>query len=107
MDDAGDGGCAGITAVGGLRQESRATGVVAGFRQADVELGGFLAQKSVRHLDQNAGAVTELGVVTRGTAVCQIAQDFQALGDDIVAFAALDVCYETNPARVFFVCRIV
>ncbi|OIQ83878.1 hypothetical protein GALL_343050 [mine drainage metagenome] len=106
-NDARNGRFASGTPVDRLRQEHHAAGIAACGRQGDVEPGGSLAQEGIGQLDQHAGAVTQLGVISGRPSMGQVAQDLQTPGYDVVAFPAFDVRYETDPARVLLVCRII
>jgi hypothetical protein len=66
-----------------------------------------LAVELVGDLDQDAGAVAHQRVGADRAAMIQVAQDQQALLDDVVALAALDVGDETHAAGIVFVGRVV
>ena len=61
----------------------------------------------MRHLHQHAGAVTGVGLATAGTAVIEVAQDFDGLLQDGIRLAPLDVDHEAETAGVLFELRIV
>jgi len=61
----------------------------------------------VWHLQQNAGTVTGTGIATLGTSMGKILEDLESLTDNVVGFLALDVDDEPDPARVFFLLRVV
>ena len=71
-----------------------------GARHDDAGLLARLDQKLVRHLQQHAGAVAGVHLRAAGAAVVQIREDLQALLQDRVRFAALDVDDEADAAGV-------
>ena len=81
--------------------------VLAGRRQRDAERRGDLAEKPVRRLDQDAGAVAGVRLAAAGAAVQQVDEDLQPLLDDAVRAAALDVDDEPDAAGVVLVARVV
>ncbi|MDF3022347.1 MAG: hypothetical protein K0Q92_3650 [Steroidobacteraceae bacterium] len=86
---------------GVARHEDVAGGVHARFGQVDARIFlGHLLQEGVRHLDQHAGAVPGVHLGAAGAAVIQILQDLDALFDDGVRFAALDVHDEADATGV-------
>jgi len=66
-----------------------------------------LAQERVGQLDQDAGAVALQRVRTRGAPVREVLENRQALGDDRVAFLALDMGNEAQATCVVLVRRVV
>ena len=89
-----------------VRHEQRADGVVAGRRQFEAELGGFLGEKFVRHLHQDAGAVAGARIGADRAAVLEIDKDGQRVFDDLVRFASLDVGNKSDAAGILFQRRI-
>ena len=69
-------------------------------RQGDPDPAGFFSKEPVRHLHQDAGAVTGVRLAPAGTAVEQVDEQLQRLADDAVAFLALDVDDEADSAGV-------
>src|SRR5487761_2210935 len=69
--------------------------------------GGPVAQHCVRHLYQADGAVAHQRIGTDRAAMVEVDEDFQALADDVVRLAALDVHHEADAARIVLVARIV
>jgi hypothetical protein len=61
----------------------------------------------MRHLHEDAGAVTRIDLATTGAAVIQVLQDLDRLFDDAVRFAPFYVNYEANAARLMFELRVV
>ena len=90
-----------------LRQKDHADAVFAGRRQLDALLGHLLAVELVGHLDQDARAVAHQLVGPHGAAVVEVFQNLERLGDDCVAFFALDVRHKADAARVVLVRRVV
>src|SRR5678815_516559 len=60
------------------------------------------AQKRVRHLNEDAGAVTGVRLAPARAAVFQVDQDLQRLFDDVMGAMSLDVHDKTHAARVAF-----
>ncbi len=89
------------------RQEHDAAAVLAGLRQLDSRFLAGFAQEAVGHLHQHAGAVAAVFLGAAGAAVIEVHQDLQALLQDAVGFAALDVDDEADAAGVMLERRIV
>jgi hypothetical protein len=89
------------------REEDQPGAVLPGGGQRDAERCGDLAEKLVRRLDQDAGTVPGVRLAAAGAAVQQVDQDLQALFDDAVRAAALDVDDESHTTGVTLVARIV
>ena len=81
--------------------------VLADRRQRDAELAAGTAEERVGQLDQDAGAVALQRIGARRAPMRQVFEDLQALRDDRVAFAALDVRDEAQAARVVLVGGVV
>jgi len=92
-------------AVGG--QEHRARPVRAGVGQRQPGRGRRLAQEAVRHLDQNARAVSGVRFTPAGAAVLQIDQDLETSRDDGMGAPACDVYDEPDATRIVFVGGII
>ena len=90
-----------------LRQEHRAASIKAGRRQRDADLDALGAQKLIRHLNQNAGAIAQQRVVTRGAAMHEILKNLQALRHDVMAFDVFDVGHKADTAGIVFKLRVV
>ncbi|MNL05170.1 hypothetical protein D3C87_1257530 [compost metagenome] len=90
-----------------LRQEDHAHAVLAVRRQGHALLGHFLAVELVRDLDQDAGAVAHQLVGAHGAAMVEVLEDLQALRDDLVRLAALDVRNHADAAGVVLVGRVI
>ncbi len=93
-----------LAIVGVVRQEHQARAVGAGFGQRERHDG---AQERVGHLEQDAGAVTGVGLAAAGAAVLEIDEHLQGFLDDVVRPRALHVDDEADAARVVFRSRIV
>ena len=93
--------------VGVARHEQIADRVFARLRQLEAELGGLLGEELVRDLHQDAGAVAHARVGADRAAMLEIAEDAQAVLDDLVRLAALDVGDEADAAGVLVERRIV
>ncbi len=102
-DDVLDGG-----ALGGIaRQKDQAGAVVAGGREGEAEFGLPGTEEAVRHLDEDAGAVARIGLRPAGAAVFEVAQQAQALLDDVVRLASAEVDHKADAAGVLLVLRVV
>ena len=66
-----------------------------------------LAEETIGHLDEDAGAITRVRVRPAGTTMLEIDEQIEGLANDLMRALALDVRDETDPARVVFVARTV
>ena len=66
-----------------------------------------LAQKAIRHLDQNAGAVARVGFAAARAAVLEVDQHLEPARDDRMRLAAGDVDDESDAAGVVLEGRVV
>jgi hypothetical protein len=66
------------------RQEHAADTIVLGAGQGNAEAAGLLAEKFVRDLQQDAGAVAGVGLTAARAAVQEVDQDEETLADDRV-----------------------
>ena len=89
------------------REEHEARAVASGQREIDAERRGHPPQEPIRHLNQNAGAVTRIGLAAAGAAMQQIDEDLEAARNHAVRGAPRDVDHEPDAACVVFVGRIV
>ena len=64
-------------------------------------------KKLVRHLEQNADAVTGARIAALRSAMSQVFQDLQPLLHDQMRLLPFDVDDKPHPARVFLMLRIV
>ncbi len=99
---------------GQLRQKDHADAVFARGREDEAAAardagggGALLAEELVGHLDHDPGAVARAGVATAGAAVSQVLDDPDALVDDVVGLAVVDVRDEAHTARVVLECGVV
>ena len=85
------------------RHEQITDRILAGLRQFESELGGFLGKELVRNLHEDAGAVSHARIRADSAAMLEVAEDAQTVFDDLMRFAAFDVRDEserrTNPCR--------
>ena len=79
-------------------------GVGAGGRQFEVDDG---PQEPVGHLDEDAGAVADVGLGVGGAPVVEVAQRREAEADDLVAAPAVHVGDEADAAGVVLEARVV
>ena len=61
----------------------------------------------MRHLKENACAVAGAGIAALRPSMSQTLQYLQALLHDLVRALALDIDNKPDPARIFFVLRII
>ncbi len=59
------------------------------------------------HLQQDAGAVTRVDLAAAGAAMVEVLEDLDALFDDGVRFATLDVHDEADAAGVMLELRVI
>ncbi len=83
-----------------LREKRHAGGVGAGLGKVE---GDDVSEEAIRNLDQDASAIAGVDVGAACTAVLEIAERADRLGDDLVALAAVHVAHEVEPARVVLV----
>lgn len=62
----------------------------------------FAAEKTVRYLHQDAGAVTALGVGSLGSAVLQVFQYRQRIVDRVIGFFPFDIGDDADAAGIVF-----
>ena len=89
------------------RQEDHADTVFAYRRQREPKFRAFAAEKLVRDLNENSGAVTCLRIAAARSAVRQVDQDLNAFGDDFMRRFALDIDEKANSAGVALVDRVI
>ena len=82
------------------REVDEAGAVLAGLGQGDARRLGDFGEKLMRHLDENAGAVTGVGFAAGGATVIEIREHLKGVGDDLVRFAALHIDDEADAAGV-------
>jgi hypothetical protein len=78
-----------------------------GSRQRDFGHGRHFPEKSIRHLHQNAGAISRIGLAATGAAMVQIDQNRQGLLNDGMGTFPLHLAYESNATGVVFKLGIV
>ncbi len=97
-----------IDALGGVaRHEQIADGVMAGLGQRDADGRAGDLEEVMRDLHQDAGAVAGERVGARGAAMGQIDEDLEAVLDDAVARAALQIGDEADATGIVLVLRII
>jgi hypothetical protein len=57
----------------------------------------------MRHLDENARAVSRVDLAAACAAVVEVAEDLKSLLDEVVGFLPLDVGYKSDSAGIVFV----
>ena len=90
-----------------LGQESHADAVLPGVRQLDVERSALPHEEFMRHLNEDAGAITRARIGPAGAAVPKVDEHLQPLPDYRVRFRALDVGDQADATGVVLVRRIV
>ena len=106
-DDAGKNGFAFGAVVCVLWQKYLAHGVATYGWQGHAEFGGFFTHEGVWHLHQQTGAIAQFGVIPGRTAVRQVIQQLQALGDNVMTFLAFDMGHKTNATAVFLMASVI
>src|SRR5260370_35154199 len=89
------------------RQEHHADAVFARRRQGKAQALRLGAKQLGGELQQDAGTVARQRVGAHGAAMRQIEQDADAVGDDAVALAVLDMGDEADAARIVLVAWVV
>ena len=82
-----------------VRQEDQAGAIRTGRRQRERD---DSAEKGVGRLDQNAGAITGVGLAAARPSVFQVDEDLQRLSDDVVRPLTFDVHDEAHTTGVVF-----
>jgi hypothetical protein len=107
FDDARD-DLADAIARGGVSGKKNSAGpVVTGGGEFEAGRGRPLAHEAVRHLNQDARAVSRVGFATARAAVLQVDQDLETARDDGVRTAAGDVYDEPNATGIVLERRVI
>ena len=88
-------------------QKNQPNAVITGSGQGDVIASQFLAEKSVRHLNEDPGSVTGFRIAATRTAVAQIFQDLQSITNNVMGFLSLDMRDKADPAGIMFKARVI
>jgi hypothetical protein len=89
------------------RQKCHAHAISAGHRQFETQLDALPHKELVWDLEENAGAVAGLRIASAGPAVSQVEQHLDSLVYDVVTFVAANVSYESDPAGVMLLRRMI
>ncbi len=89
------------------REKHQAGPVAALRRQREPQALGLFAEEPIGHLNQDAGAISRVGLASARPAVQQVDKQLQRGRDDGVALATLDVDEEADATGVVLVPRIV
>src|SRR5689334_1283959 len=95
------------TLVGVRRQKDVSDSIIAVLRELDALRGEHRSEKLVRHLHQNARAVTGQRVAAASATMSEIDEDFQTLADNFVRFFPMHVHDEAHAAGIVFERRVV
>ena len=90
-----------------LRKKNQARAIFLNAGQLDADLAALAREKIVRHLHEDARAVSGLFVAPARAAVREVDEDLQGLVNDIVGFCALQVADEAHAAGVALVARVI
>jgi len=88
-------------------QKGHTNAVFAFGGEGEAEVGALAGEELVGNLDEDASAITGIGVAAAGSAVCEVDEDLDAFGDDVVGFVAFDAGYEPDAAGVVLVAGVV
>src|ERR1019366_10265725 len=89
------------------RQERHAHAISAGQRQFETQLAALPHKELVWDLEENAGAIAGLGIASAGPAVRKVEQHPDSLAYDVVTLVAAHAGYESDPAGVVLLRRMV
>ncbi len=106
-DHFGDDGLAARAPLGIARHEQVADAILAGLRQREAEPFGFGGEEFMRDLNQHPRAVTGQRICADGPAMGEVDEDFQAVHDDFVALAALNIGNHADAAGIVLEFRAV
>ena len=90
-----------------LRQKAHRDGIIARLRQVVARLFRPIGEQIMRQLDQDTRAVAQQRVRPHRSAVIEVFQNLQRLGNDRVAFNPLDMGNKAHTAAVMLVALIV
>jgi hypothetical protein len=93
--------------LGSVRQEYKSGPVFPRRRQGNANPRRLLAQETVGHLDQKAGAIAGVGFAAGRAAVLKVDEDVERLANDAVRAPAFDVDDKTDAAGIMFEGRVV
>ena len=97
-----------VLAVDGLaRHEQLGHAIMPRFGKLEAQAFCFIGKEGMRDLQQEAGAVTRLGVGAHGAAMLEVLEDGQAIGHHAVAFHIVYVGDEADAAGIVLVARVI
>jgi hypothetical protein len=73
---------------------------MAGGREVDAKGGANHAQKSIGHLDEDAGAITGIRFTADGTTMIKVGKYGYCLLNDLMGLLSLDVGHKANAAGI-------
>ena len=90
-----------LAANGAVAREVNQPGaVLAGLGERDARGLRNFGEKLVRHLQENARAVTGVGLAAGGAAVIEVGEHLERIGDDLMRFPALHIDDEADAAGI-------
>ena len=89
------------------RQKDHPRAVAPGERQIDAQRRRDLAEKPIRHLDQNAGTIPGIRFAAAGPSMQQVDENLEAAFDDAVGPSTGDVHHEPDATRIVLERRVV
>jgi hypothetical protein len=80
---------------------------MAGSGQLNAELRAFLGEEAMGNLNQRSAAVAKAGIEAGGAAMVEIGENLQALDQNVVGLAVLQIGDEGDAAGIVLVARVV
>jgi len=90
-----------------LRQEYQPGSVAPGRRKRETQVAAFAAEKGMRDLDQDTGAITGIFLAAAGPAMHKVPEDGERVGNDAMRTSALDVHDKTDATGIVFKSRVI
>ena len=88
-------------------EEQHADAIGALFGKLESKRAAFADKELMRHLQQQAGAVTCFRIAAACAAMGEVDENLESLLNDVVGLAALDVSYKADAASIMLVLGVV